>query len=75
MTYQLDAFGTIIAAVFVLLVGYVLVQRIHWFKKYNLPEPVVGGLVAAMITLVLYRYFNVAIYFNRYSKVDAVITD
>lgn len=64
MTYQLDAFGTIITAVFVLLVGYVLVQHINFFKKYNLPEPVVGGLVAAVITLVLFRHFNIAIHFN-----------
>lgn len=64
MSYQLDAFGTIIAAVFVLLVGYFLVHRIRFLKKYNLPEPVVGGLVAAIVTFILFKYLNIEINFN-----------
>ena len=50
MNYQFDAFMTIVAAVAVLLVGYVCVNKVSILKKYNIPEPVAGGLVAAVIT-------------------------
>ena len=54
MNYQFDAFMTIVAAVAVLLVGYVCVNKVSILKKYNIPEPVAGGLVAAVITYILF---------------------
>lgn len=64
MNYQLDAFLTIVAAVCVLLVGYVVVNKVSILKKYNIPEPVAGGLVAAVITYFLFKSFNITVNFD-----------
>ena len=64
MNYQLDAFMTIVAAVAVLLVGYVFVNKVSILKKYNIPEPVAGGLVAAVITYILFKSSNITVNFD-----------
>ena len=64
MNYQLDAFMTIVAAVAVLLVGYVCVNKVSILKKYNIPEPVAGGLVAAVITYILFKGSNITVNFD-----------
>ena len=64
MNYQLDAFQTIIVAVLVLIIGFVCVNKIKILKKYNIPEPVAGGLVAAVITLILFRQLNLTVNFD-----------
>ncbi|UXI52636.1 hypothetical protein N5980_06765 [Acinetobacter variabilis] len=45
MNYEIDAFGTLVIAVFFLFIGRYLVSKIGFFRNYNLPEPVIGGLV------------------------------
>ena len=47
MEFTFNAFYTLIAAVIVLLLGRFLVNKIDFLRKYNIPEPVAGGLVAA----------------------------
>lgn len=64
MNYDFDAFLTIIAAVVVLIVGHFVVEKIGILKKYNIPEPVAGGLVAAVITYILFKQMNITINFN-----------
>lgn len=64
MNYQLDAFLTIVVAVLVLLVGYMCVNKVKFLKKYNIPEPVAGGLIAAVIPYILYSNFQITINFD-----------
>ena len=64
MNYELDAFLTIIVAVCVLMVGALVVTKISILKKYNIPQPVAGGLVAAVITYILFKQFNLTVNFN-----------
>jgi len=64
MNYQFDAFMTIVAAVAVLLVGYVFVNKVSILKKYNIPEPVAGGLIAAVITYILFKSSNITVNFD-----------
>lgn len=64
MNYDLDAFLTIVAAVLVLLVGFTVVNKISILKRYNIPEPVAGGLVAAVITYILFKFFNLTVSFD-----------
>lgn len=45
---QLDAVQTVAFGGLVLLLGYALCRWIPFLSKYNLPEPVVGGLVIAL---------------------------
>lgn len=61
--FQLDFYGTLVAASLVLLLGRGLVARIGLLRVYNIPEPVAGGLVVAFALLAL-RSFDVQVQFD-----------
>lgn len=48
---ELDFYGTLVAASLVLLLGRGLVTRVGFLRTYNIPEPVAGGLVVALLLL------------------------
>ena len=60
MDFTFNAFYTLIAAVIVLLLGRFLVNKIDFLKRYNIPEPVAGGLVAAIISLLCMHCGDIA---------------
>ncbi|PRN04184.1 sodium/glutamate symporter [Pseudomonas sp. LLC-1] len=61
--FELDFYGTLVAASLVLLLGRGLVARIGFLRAYNIPEPVAGGLVVALSLLAL-RSFDVQVQFD-----------
>lgn len=61
--FELDFYGTLVAASLVLLLGRGLVARIGFLRTYNIPEPVAGGLVVALALLAL-RSFDVHVQFD-----------
>ncbi|AGN77961.1 sodium/glutamate symporter [Pseudomonas sp. GD03651] len=61
--FELDFYGTLVAASLVLLLGRGLVARIGFLRAYNIPEPVAGGLVVALALLAL-RSFDVQVQFD-----------
>ena len=61
MEITFNAFYTLIAAVIVLLLGRFLVNNINFLKKYNIPEPVAGGLVAAVASLIVHNLWGYSI--------------
>lgn len=60
---QLDFYGKLVAASLVLLLGRGLVMRVGFMRSYNIPEPVAGGLVVALLLLLL-RMFDIEIRFD-----------
>ncbi|RON68083.1 sodium/glutamate symporter [Pseudomonas fluorescens] len=60
---QLDFYGTLVAASLVLLLGRGLIARVGFLRNYNIPEPVAGGLVVALVLLML-RTFDIEIRFD-----------
>lgn len=60
---QLDFYGTLVAASLVLLFGRGLVTRINFLRAYNIPEPVAGGLLVALVLLAL-RTLDIQIQFD-----------
>lgn len=64
MTFEIDAFGTLVIAVFFLFIGRFLVQKIAFFRNYNIPEPVIGGLIAALCAYALHLFFNISASFS-----------
>lgn len=48
---QLDSYATLVAATLVLLLGRLLVNRIGPLRTFNIPKPVAGGLVVALVLL------------------------
>ncbi|MGJ0623286.1 sodium/glutamate symporter [Xenorhabdus bovienii] len=56
--YHLDTYGTLVAATLVLLLGRKLVQSVPFLEKYTIPEPVAGGLLIAVILLVIKQFIG-----------------
>lgn len=50
---ELDAYGTLVAATLVLLLGRELVRRIRVLDTYSIPQPVAGGLLVAAVLVLL----------------------
>lgn len=61
---QLDAVETLAFGGMVLFGGYALCRLIPVLGRYNIPEPVVGGLVMALIALVAYRFDTTLVAFD-----------
>lgn len=55
---------TLIAAILVLFLGRLLNDKISFFRTYNIPEPVTGGLVASLLVGLIYWLGNVEINFD-----------
>ncbi|WP_201526470.1 sodium/glutamate symporter [Psychrobacter frigidicola] len=53
MEVTLNGYYTLIFATLVLLLGRFLVKKIKFLEDFNIPEPVAGGLIAAMIVYAL----------------------
>ncbi|HHX3317793.1 TPA: sodium/glutamate symporter [Acinetobacter baumannii] len=64
MEFVFNGFYTLISAVIVLLLGRFLVNRIDYLKRYNIPEPVAGGLVAAVVSLLVHTFWGYSIVFS-----------
>lgn len=54
MDFTLNAYYTLISAVIILLIGQYLVKKIRFLQDFNIPEPVAGGLVAAIILFAIH---------------------
>lgn len=52
----LNAYYTLIAATAVLLIGRFLVSSVHFLAHFSIPEPVAGGLLAALAVTTLHHF-------------------
>jgi len=55
---------TLILAILVLFLGRFLNSRIGFFKEYNIPEPVTGGVLASLIFAAIYFFAQIEINFT-----------
>ncbi len=53
---EVGALGSFVIAILVLFVGRTINRLVPVFGKFNLPEPIVGGLVIATVITVLHAY-------------------
>ncbi|WP_350561355.1 sodium/glutamate symporter [Psychrobacter sp. CAL346-MNA-CIBAN-0220] len=53
MEVTLNGYYTLILATLVLLLGRFLVKRIKFLEDFNIPEPIAGGLIAAIMVYIL----------------------
>ena len=58
MEWAFNSYYTLIAATIVLLVGKLMVNRIKFLQNFNIPEPVAGGLLAALILFALHYFYG-----------------
>ena len=54
MDWQFGIPATLAMAAIVLVVGKNLIGRVAFLRKYSIPEPVVGGLLAALLVSLLH---------------------
>ena len=65
---ELDSRQTIIVAILVLFLGKYLNSKFNVLRKYNIPEPVTGGLMASLFFGLLFLLFNLDIKFSTHYR-------
>lgn len=51
--FELNVRQTVIPAILVLILGHYLNRKIGFLREYNIPEPVSGGILAAIFSAVI----------------------
>ncbi|UCE87914.1 MAG: sodium/glutamate symporter [Deltaproteobacteria bacterium] len=64
MTGAVDATGTLALAMLVLFGGSFVIARVSFLRENNIPVPVVGGILFALITAALYTQAGVELSFD-----------
>lgn len=59
-----DFYPTFVFMVGVLILGQFIIAHVKFLRDYNIPEPVVGGLVAAIAFLGIYKFLNIEFKFD-----------
>ena len=62
---KLDFYATLASMVAVLLIGRFVLKRVKFLRDYNIPEPVVGGLLVAILIAIAFKGFDFHIEFDR----------
>jgi len=65
---ELDSRQTIIVAILVLFLGKYLNKKFNVLRKYNIPEPVTGGLLASLFFGLLFFIFDLDINFSNHYR-------
>jgi ESS family glutamate:Na+ symporter len=60
---ELSPRQTILVAILVLFLGKYLTSKSAFLRDYNIPEPVTGGLIASVISMLLYSIWEIEIEF------------
>ena len=69
----LDGRQTIIIAILVLYLGKWLIGKVEFLRNFNIPEPVVGGLIASVVFGLLYAIFDLQFTFALHVRDELLI--
>ncbi|WP_299809556.1 sodium/glutamate symporter [uncultured Shewanella sp.] len=61
--YSIGELESFLVAILVLFIGHSVNRHVPFFKKYNIPEPIIGGLVVAAVITVLH-FQNITLAFS-----------
>ncbi|PAF52285.1 sodium/glutamate symporter [Helicobacter sp. 13S00477-4] len=59
-----NVYATLVCMVGVLLIGRLIIKRVKFLQDYDIPEPVVGGVIAAFLVLIVYHFFHLEFKFD-----------
>ncbi|MCW8878219.1 MAG: sodium/glutamate symporter [Kangiellaceae bacterium] len=62
--FEAGNFLTFTISILVYFIGVNVNRKIHFLRNYNIPEPVTGGLIAAIFLFTLYFFFNTEVSFK-----------
>lgn len=65
MTITVNGYYTLILSTLVLLIGRFLVRKIKFLSDFNIPEPVAGGLIGALVVYLLNVFFGYSFNFQK----------
>ncbi len=71
---RLDTLETLMAASLVLLLGRLILVRVRILRTYSIPEPVVGGLLVALLVFASGRAFNIDVRFDTTLQAPLMLT-
>jgi ESS family glutamate:Na+ symporter len=71
--FALGGYGTLVIAVFVLLVGRFLTANISFLKKYHIPEAVAGGFLFAIVIWLTYSLLGLQFTFDDNLRVSFML--
>lgn len=71
---SLDTLETLMAASLVLLLGRLILARVRILRTYSIPEPVVGGLLVALLVFASGRAFNIDVRFDTTLQAPLMLT-
>ncbi len=54
-TIQINELESLLIAIIVLFLGYFINTKVTVLRKYNIPEPIVGGLIVAVIIALIHQ--------------------
>lgn len=63
-TISLTAIATVAVALLMLLLGQVIKNKVHFFQRYCIPAPVIGGVIFAIANLVFHQMGILSIEMN-----------
>ncbi len=64
MIISFNVYATLLSMIFVLLLGRFIIGKVKVLRDFNIPEPVVGGIIAAIVIFLLYHYGKVELKFD-----------
>ncbi|NDR56883.1 sodium/glutamate symporter [Aliiruegeria sabulilitoris] len=62
--FEVHAFVSVTVAFLVYIMGAKLTRNVAFLRDFNIPEPVSGGLLVAVATMLTFLFFDVAISFD-----------
>ena len=71
---SLDTLETLMAASLVLLIGRVILARTPILRTYSIPEPVIGGLLVALLVFALRSTLKIDVRFDTALQVPLMLT-
>ncbi len=64
MVFEADVFATTTVAMCAFFLGYAIVTRSSFLRRYSIPEPVIGGVIFAVLIALLYVLVGIEVTFD-----------
>ncbi|WP_121756980.1 sodium/glutamate symporter [Helicobacter felis] len=70
----LDVYGTLVCMVGVLLLGRWIISKIKFLRDYDIPEPVVGGVLVAIAIMIAHKFYDFKLVLDSGLKTPLMLT-
>ncbi|GAA9252987.1 sodium/glutamate symporter [Helicobacter pylori] len=71
---KLDIYATLVCMVLVLLLGRYVISKVKFLRDYDIPEPVVGGVLVAFTIMLARQFYNFGLQFDSSLKDPLMLT-